>query len=440
MQRVYDEIALVSVRNSLSTAHLRVRRNVPRRTPPNTIRMTVTAQYARQTNCHAPPFAVPPSHEAAMKFCGPDDHDLGRTAMIQGSAADLGGPRRTAEKAGAGAKWTYLSLPRARRTRPFRRVASWYCRAPSRAPRGVLFSLPFQLAITYPCCEPTSRVFHRPERNTHESTPAAIGAAFSHTGPFSIHGVEPVTRLSLSPRLHNSHHARALTLPHLRQQGGLGMHPDDLSQHRRPFSYRAAFSSPLLHTVDAVRAEAVTAARAVFATPWKPLHGRYSVRDPPLPRTTSRSCSTDTYCFSPPTPPSSSPRAPRPWLAVYHPRCLQHAHTVLHGTTITTSCLCNARPDRSPLLAPLLSPPHALSSSTTSRTLPVHARASAHLRHDTDHPRRAQPMRPPLPNARTALITYPPSPAPHRPPMEARSTMRSTTGMLSECGGRPPTP
>ncbi|KAJ7797470.1 hypothetical protein B0H14DRAFT_3493742 [Mycena olivaceomarginata] len=104
-------------------------------------------------------------------------------------AADLGGPRRTAEKVGAGAKWTYLSQsPHARAVR-----------IPSAAsPRGTaepLLVLPVEYSSSR-CLSglrlptlPVLRTHIASIRNTHESTPAAIDAVFSHTGPFSIHGV-----------------------------------------------------------------------------------------------------------------------------------------------------------------------------------------------------------------------------------------------------------
>ncbi|KAJ7923281.1 hypothetical protein B0H13DRAFT_2403854 [Mycena leptocephala] len=149
MQRVYDKAPRVSAGKSLPTAHRRVRATVPRRTPSQSRRlhlMTVTAQYARQTDFHAPPFRRTPSHDVAMKSCGPDDHGLGWKAVLQGLRDSrcayfslyFSPSSFTAEKAGGGAKWAYLSPPRANRARPFRRVALRCCSAPSRAPRGLL--------------------------------------------------------------------------------------------------------------------------------------------------------------------------------------------------------------------------------------------------------------------------------------------------------------
>ncbi|KAJ7790635.1 hypothetical protein B0H14DRAFT_3161298 [Mycena olivaceomarginata] len=237
---------------------------------PNTgdyICMTVTAQYARQTNCHAPPFAVPPSHEAAMKSCGPDDHVPGRTAMIHSrlrtwEALVVQLRRQVQERSGR----IRASPPRARRTRPFRRV-----------PRGTsepLLVLPAEYSSSR-CLSglrlPT-RVANPHREHRISSSRAEYPREHTCRHRRRVLSYRPVfnpcrrtlTRLSLGTRLHNS------------QQEGSGMHPDDLSQHRRPFSYRATFSSPLLHTVDADRAGAVAAARAIFATPWKLLHGRYS--------------------------------------------------------------------------------------------------------------------------------------------------------------------
>ncbi|KAF8173993.1 hypothetical protein K438DRAFT_126762 [Mycena galopus ATCC 62051] len=53
-------------------------------------RMTVTAQYARQTDFHGPPFRPTPSHDAATKSFGPSDHGLGcKVFMIQGRGLGL---------------------------------------------------------------------------------------------------------------------------------------------------------------------------------------------------------------------------------------------------------------------------------------------------------------------------------------------------------------
>ncbi|KAF8173982.1 hypothetical protein K438DRAFT_1980543 [Mycena galopus ATCC 62051] len=90
---------------------------------------------------------------------------------------------------------------------------------------------------------------------------------------------------------------------------------------------------------------------------------------------------------------------------------------MLHGTTITTSCVCSARHGCSPSPAPPLSP----SASPASRTLPIHARASAHPQHDTDHPRRAQHMRQRFLIARTAS-TAPPA---RRHRVQRLTTLRS---------------
>ncbi|KAJ7806332.1 hypothetical protein B0H14DRAFT_3484147 [Mycena olivaceomarginata] len=178
--------------------------------------MTVTAQYARQANRHAPPFAVPPSHEAGI---------AAPTTMT---------PERSGRVFESPTRAPCASLP------PRRLVVlqSPFSCSPRSTPLLAALSACDYLPVLR--THIASIVFHRPERNTHESTPAAIDAAFPHTGPFSIHGVAPVTRLSLGTRLHN----RRFSFYASSQQEGPGMHPDDLSQHRRPFSYRATFSSP----------------------------------------------------------------------------------------------------------------------------------------------------------------------------------------------------
>ncbi|KAJ7858330.1 hypothetical protein B0H13DRAFT_1133657 [Mycena leptocephala] len=160
------------------------------------------------------------------------------------------------------------------------------------------------------------------------------------------------------------------------------------------------------------------------------------------PCTTSRTCSRS----SPPTPPtlpSLPPRAPRPFSAVHRPRRLKH------GPTFTTPGVCRAHHSCSPSPAPPLSPPRAPSASPASRTLPVHARASAHLQYDKAHPRHAQHMGQSLRIARTALITSPcaatvssasPPSARSRLLSGTRSTTWTTLGVCSKCGARSPSP
>ncbi|KAJ7314341.1 hypothetical protein DFH08DRAFT_429766 [Mycena albidolilacea] len=168
----------------------------------------------------------------------------------------------------------------------------------------------------------------------------------------------------------------------------------------------------------------MTAAHAICATTWKPLHGHYNMYDlrqrrhrpsthPSPPPTGSRMHRTRRCHSSPPTLPPLPPRAPRLSSAVYRSRRLKHAPAVLHGTAFTTSSVCSARHCCFPSPAPPVSPPRAPSASPASKTLPVHARASAHLQPDTGHPRRAEHI---------------PSPAPRRSPprrLQRLTTLRS---------------
>lgn len=84
------------------------------------------------------------------------------------------------------------------------------------------------------------------------------------------------------------------------------------------------------------------------------------------------------------------------------PQRSTHALPVLPRTTFTTTCVRSAG---SSWPVPPLSVHRAPSASPAITTLPVYAPASAHLQHDTDHPRRAHHLRQPFPIARTASIT-----------------------------------
>ncbi|KAJ7712009.1 hypothetical protein B0H14DRAFT_3172058 [Mycena olivaceomarginata] len=384
-----------------STATSRVARR------PNTgdcIRMTVTAQYARQTNCHASPFAVPPSHEATMKSCGPDDLDPGRTA------ADLGSPRRTAEKAGAGAKWTYLS------------------QSPTRAPRAslsprrlVVLQSPFSctprstpLLAAFPACDylPVLRthiasiVFHRPERDTHESTPAAIDAAFSHTGPFSIHGVAPVTRLSLGTRLHNRRFSFYASSP-------------AIMRARSPTptlaSKKAQACTPTIFRSTAAHLQSFHRPSSTPSTPTAlECRKRHAPRLPALlaARTLQRDGST--------VPPSLLEA--RTCCALQR---VSWPFPIAGASFIASSCteLVYGKQDSTRPRARFRASP---TRHRPPRTCSAHAAAAPQRSHRLDHLPAVASASPPSDGSR--LLSG------------AGSTMRSTTGMLSECGGRSPTP
>ncbi|KAJ7351612.1 hypothetical protein DFH08DRAFT_957913 [Mycena albidolilacea] len=392
--------------------------------------MTVTAQYVRQTNCHAPPFAVPPSHEATMKSCGPDDHDPGRTAMIRGSAADLGGPRRTPEKAGAGAKWTYLSHACA-------------VRVPSAAsPCGTaepLLVLPAEYSSSR-CLSglrlPTrvANPHREHQRNTDESTPAATDAALSHTSPFSIHGVAPVTRLILGTHLHNRHfsfyasssaimsvRSPTPTLASEKAQACTPMIFRSTAAHSptaQPFHRPSTPSTPIAlerRKRHAPRLPVLLAART--------LQHDGSTCDLRHTLEGAISCANPYHVHALNTVPGRTHPSPSLAPPVAFTARFLAAHAAFIASSRTTTLVSSVPPSLLEART-CCAPQHLLPlqrTSTASRTLPIHARAPAHLRHDTDHPRRAQPMRQPLPSARTALITYPPSSAPYRPPMEAGS-------------------
>ncbi|KAJ7272200.1 hypothetical protein C8J57DRAFT_1599241 [Mycena rebaudengoi] len=236
IQRVYDETAQVSSRKSLPTAHRRVRGTVPHRTPSQCRRlhcMTVTAQYAPQTDFHAPPFRCTPSHDATMKSCRPNDHGLGRRAVLQGLHDSRGAcfafyfsyithwillffffawkpSSYTAEKAGGRAKWVGVFefpmrpscafLPPRRfevLKHPFSRSPRTTASTYSQPHPFCVDENPRLAACTAWDCLLALRTHIASTSGIHESTPTAINTAFS------IHGVVPATRLSLITRSHN---------------------------------------------------------------------------------------------------------------------------------------------------------------------------------------------------------------------------------------------
>ncbi|KAJ7796799.1 hypothetical protein B0H14DRAFT_3494392 [Mycena olivaceomarginata] len=389
--------------------------------------MTVTAQYARQTNCHAPPFAVPPSHEAAMKSCGPDDHDPGRTAMIRGSALLLLRTwgalvvqlrRRVQERSGR------IRVPHARAVR-----------VPSAAsPRGIakpLLVLPAEYSSSR-CLSglrlPTrvANPHREHQRDTHESTPAAIDAAFSHTGRFQFMAshltaahfltAHPFHRPSSTPSTPTALERRKRRAPRL---------PALLAARALQ---RDGSTYDLRH---ALKAATRYAGAIACATPYH-VHTLNTVpgRTHPSPS------------LAPPVARAARFLAAHAAIIASSRTATLHAHAVLHGTTGTTSRLCSACPGCSPSLAPPLSPPHALSSSKEQDSTRPRARF------------RASPTRHRLPQTCSAHAAAAPHHLDHlpgassaSPPSDgsqllsgAGSAMRSTTGMLSECGGRSPTP
>ncbi|KAJ7806345.1 hypothetical protein B0H14DRAFT_3882401 [Mycena olivaceomarginata] len=443
---------------------------------PNTgdyIRMAVTTQYARQTNCHAPPFAVPPSHEAAMKSCGPDGHNPGRTAMIRGSAADLGGPRRTAEKADAGAKWTYLSQSPTRAPcvslPPLRLVVL-------QSPLCSLRSTP--LLPAFPACDylPVLRahiasiVFYRPERDTHESTPAAIDAAFSHSGPFSIHGVAPATRLSLGTRLHircfsfyasssaimrarspiptlASKKAQACTPAIFRSTAA---HSPTAQPFRRPSStpstptalelfaartlQRDGSTCDLRHALEAATRALWHARPRTTSTRSTPYWGARTLAPPShvlfLAAHAAFIASSRTATLVSSVPPSlleactcCAPRHHR-----HHLLPLQRVSwpfPIPGASFIASSCaklVYNKQDSTRPRARFRASPTRHRPPQTCS----AHAAAAPQRPHHLDHLPAVSSASPPSDGSR--LLSG------------AGSTVRSTTGMLSECGGRSPTP
>ncbi|KAJ7885918.1 hypothetical protein B0H14DRAFT_3733476, partial [Mycena olivaceomarginata] len=272
-------------------------------------------------------------------------------------------------------------------------------------------------------------VFHN---TIHESV---INTAFSHTARSQLM-VSYLRHVSASTRSHNRHSpfytsssaiVCAHTHPRLNQEGP-SMHPGDLSQALLPVplpyisctAHRPS-STPLTPRLSLINAQRIHLRHDMETANDVHTLNTVAARTLGPPRTTSRMRSSRPL---PPTPLSSSPRAPR---------------------LFTASCVCSAHDGRSPSPASPLSPPYTASASPASRTRPIHARASPHSHMTQTTPRHTQHMGQPLPIARIALITSPraaSSPTPRHPPLESSSCRAAQVlcGAPPECapsGGSP---